>query len=231
MIRDITPWLEPKYLKTVLDGLRIKKYINPLVNFFFLEKYKPLYFNRKILFQYRLLSELSCNKVSLVKPKLLGSGYYRSQFQPYTLPQVYDCPPLNVLIYNKIFSSPTLTYVYINYYINLINKDYSDISLWDNESTVGSSWEGETIIGSEIDRDLDVCDNKVKLKDPQLNFSSEYFNENRVQSVFVNKGKGIATNLDLNSGNEVNSYNLDNMSPRTNTFEVDLGSADDVANM
>ena len=42
MIENITTWLEPKCLKTVLNGLRIKKYINQLVNFF-LEGYKPLH--------------------------------------------------------------------------------------------------------------------------------------------------------------------------------------------
>lgn len=126
----------------------------------FIEKFKPLHLNRIIPFQYGLLSESSCNKVSLVKPKLLGSGYYRSEFQPYTLPQVYVCPPFNVeLIYNKIFSSPTLTIIYENDYINLIKKYYSDISLWDDESTVGSSWDGDTVIGSEINLDLNVCDN------------------------------------------------------------------------
>jgi len=99
---------------------------------------------------------------------------------------------------------------------NIVEEKLADIILknpsiiddiWDGETLVGSDWGNETAVGSESNVDSKVCEVvSLKLPDPQLNFSQEYFHENRIQSVFVNKGKGRATSLDLISDNEENSH-------------------------
>lgn len=101
--------------------------------------------------------------------------------------------------------------------INIVEEKHGDLILknpsimvdnWDGETLVGSDWENETVVGSESNVDLKVCVmDSLKLPDPQLNFSPEYLDENRQISVFVNKGKGIATSSDLTSDNEYNSDN------------------------
>lgn len=101
--------------------------------------------------------------------------------------------------------------------INIVKEKHGDLILknpsimvdnWDGETLVGSDWENETVVGSESNVDLKVCVmDSLKLPDPQLNFSPEYLDENRQISVFVNKGKGIATSSDLTSDNEYNSDN------------------------
>lgn len=198
---NIFAWLEPKvlfWLQSLDRGLIVKRYINKLANLF-IEKYKPLYFNRIILFQYRLFSEPSYSKVSLVKPKLLGSGYYRSLFQPCTLPQVYSCPPFNA---EFTLNDLSLFILYCKTYV----------CNWDDKTWVGSNYDSETVVGSEYSLDYNLCKDgelapAVKKRDPQLNFSDEYINNNRIQSVFVNKGKERATSLDLISDNGENSHN------------------------
>jgi len=99
---------------------------------------------------------------------------------------------------------------------NIVEEKLADIILknpsiiddiWDGETLVGSDWGNETAVGSESNVDSKVCEVvSLKLPDPQLNFSQEYLDENRLQSVFVNKGKDRATSLDLLSDNEENSH-------------------------
>lgn len=173
-----------------IEGGILDKFIKSLLDYYrssFL-KYRMLPFNSRLYF-YNHDYIFTSSKLSLFKGKLLNKGYYPSQFQPYTLPQIVEFRLTNNL---SSFSLDCETYVYS----------------WDDKTWVESYCDSETVVESEIDFVLEVCNNKVKLTDPQLSLSVEYLNDLRVQSVFVNKGKGIATDSDINSYNQDNSENI-----------------------
>jgi len=155
-------------------------------------------------------NKLSVN-IELGVLSMFNKPYFPSFFQPLSLPFV--CPSISTIMQGNIFKSLVLLILQPEGETRVYswNGETIVVSDWDGQTIVGSDWENETVVGSENNLDLKVCLDSCassKLRDPQLNFSLEYLNENRVQSVFVNKGKGIATNLDLNSDSVENSQNL-----------------------
>lgn len=183
----------------------------------------PLYNKNYSSFIYR--------KMFLFKGKILDMAYYPSQFQSFTLPQVY--PSSAELTLNNIFGSPILIIILNNDYFKFqttgqVGKSWylmrdlmescgrtvlnPQSSPWDCETLVGSDWDSETVVGCEFDIDLiGNCLTCSKLKDPQLNFSPGYLEVNRVQTVYINeegKGKEIQYSLDNNNSLGNNSEGL-----------------------
>lgn len=92
-ITFILIWSYMWIIKDMLSNLNIKDAvafwelsINRLNN------YKVLNFKSRMPSIYNRLSSLNEYSNKRLLPKLLGSGYYRSKFQPFTLPQV--CPSI-----------------------------------------------------------------------------------------------------------------------------------------